>query len=603
MMMQSAEQMGNSADSMKFKQLLEYDYGSENEEDKNDGAQSAALQQQYQATAMSGLPYQFTKCLEDPNILKQLQSINKIDVQRYLQEMPSASNSGEQQTMQGTGITLANINSLRGPQTLIDISKDQDVELVGEPEIIPIDVSSRSPTPTRHKRRRSRSHSRERYGRRRRSRSTRSRSRSPRNRRRSSRDRTKEKEREKQREIDKERRRKGLPDIKKEHLSVCSTTLWVGHLSKLVQQEELSDTFGKYGDIISIDMIPPRGCAYIVMNRRQDAYKAMQALKNHKLQNRAITISWAAGKGVKGKEWKDYFDQTLGVTYIPYTKLTQGTDFESLEEGGMYDEETMPSWVKEKMKQPQQQIQQQPAAKETGIILPQFFGMPTNVSNIDTSQPPPNAPLLPTMPPFPLSGLPRLMMPNVLPLGIPPPNMLGMVFPPTTLDKTSVPPPNMMGFTLGTSAPTQQSSSNTTADDHMDIEMEDEQHPTKSNDNPMLQQFYQQPPPSLNSLMNVMQNQSASNVMQNQNNSSNNSNNSDLQNDDFSRLRGDSRNNRSQSREKDRNDYRRGSRPDYNNRSSRWPNDSNNRDSRDNRRDNNGRSRDGKSLSHSNRII
>jgi RNA-binding protein 16 len=139
------------------------------------------------------------------------------------------------------------------------------------------------------------------------------------------------------------------------------------------------------------------------MNRRQDAHKAMQALKNHKLQNRAITISWAAGKGVKGKEWKDYFDQTLGVTYIPYTKLTQSTDFEALEEGGMYDEETMPSWVKEKIKQPQQ-----PPAKE-GIIIPQFFGLPADVSNIDTSQPPPNTSLLPTMPPFPLGKLSMLL--------------------------------------------------------------------------------------------------------------------------------------------------------------------------------------------------
>jgi RNA recognition motif-containing protein len=57
--------------------------------------------------------------------------------------------------------------------------------------------------------------------------------------------------------------------------SVCSTTLWVGHLSKLVQQEELSDTFGKYGEIVSIDMIPPRGCAFIVMDRRQDAFKVI----------------------------------------------------------------------------------------------------------------------------------------------------------------------------------------------------------------------------------------------------------------------------------------------------------------------------------------
>jgi RNA-binding protein 16 len=62
---------------------------------------------------------------------------------------------------------------------------------------------------------------------------------------------------------------------------VCSTTLWVGHLSKLVQQEELSDTFGKYGEIVSIDMIPPRGCAFIVMDRRQDAFKVIIIYRNN----------------------------------------------------------------------------------------------------------------------------------------------------------------------------------------------------------------------------------------------------------------------------------------------------------------------------------
>ena len=30
-------------------------------------------------------------------------------------------------------------------------------------------------------------------------------------------------------------------------------------MSKLVQQEELSDTFGQYGDILSIDLIPQGG--------------------------------------------------------------------------------------------------------------------------------------------------------------------------------------------------------------------------------------------------------------------------------------------------------------------------------------------------------
>lgn len=76
------------------------------------------------------------------------------------------------------------------------------------------------------------------------------------------------------------------------YITVCSTTLWVGHLSKLVHQEDLSDTFGEYGDIVSIDLIPPRGCAFIVMNRRQDAARCLSKLKNHKMQGKAITVSF-----------------------------------------------------------------------------------------------------------------------------------------------------------------------------------------------------------------------------------------------------------------------------------------------------------------------
>lgn len=591
----SMDQMSNM-DSIKFNnQLLEYDYGSDGDDDKGDAGQMTSHQHQHQMQNSLVLPYpfnNFSKCLEDPNILKQLQNIKNIDMQRYLNDMPGASNSMmDAQQSQNTGITLANINSLRGPPPMIDQSKDQDVELVGEimpAEIIP--VSSRSPTPNRHKRRKSRSRSRDknRYGRRRRSRtkSSRSYSRSPRNKRRSSRDRIKEKE-------ERERRRKGLPEIKKEHLSVCSTTLWVGHLSKLVQQEELSDTFGKYGDIISIDMIPPRGCAYIVMNRRQDAYKAMQTLKSYKMQNRAITISWAAGKGVKSKEWKDYFDQTLGVTYIPFNKLTHSTDFESIEEGGMYDEETMPAWVKEKLKQPQAQA---PVTKDN-LILPQFFAQ-----SIDTSQPPPNSSLLPTMPPFSLGARPLLMPgPGLMPLGVPPPLFPGMVFP--TGHELKQLPPGLMPFPMAaaagahqvlTSANQQQSG----GDDHMDIEMDEDHHTASSkidvnNTNHMMQQaFFNQPPPLNSAMAAIMMGANQAAALQNSQNSSHD----DHQNDDFNNRMGN-RNNRSMSREKDnRQDFRsRGPRDrndrrsgpgDFNNRNSRWPNDSNGRER--------SRSRDGK---------
>lgn len=71
---------------------------------------------------------------------------------------------------------------------------------------------------------------------------------------------------------------------------MCSTTLWVGHLSKLVHQEDLSDTFGEFGGIVSIDLIIPRGCAFIVMDRRQDAARCLTKLKNHKLHGKALTV-------------------------------------------------------------------------------------------------------------------------------------------------------------------------------------------------------------------------------------------------------------------------------------------------------------------------
>ncbi|KAI8422010.1 hypothetical protein MSG28_009915 [Choristoneura fumiferana] len=107
------------------------------------------------------------------------------------------------------------------------------------------------------------------------------------------RDRMKDKEKShKDREADKEKQRerekKGLPPIKKENLSVCSTTLWVGHVSKLATQEELSDLFGAVGGVAAIDVVAPRGCAFVVMERRRDAHKALTTLNKHKLHSKEI---------------------------------------------------------------------------------------------------------------------------------------------------------------------------------------------------------------------------------------------------------------------------------------------------------------------------
>lgn len=303
-------------------------------------------------------------------------------------------------------------------------------------------------------------------------------------------------------------------------LSVCSTTLWIGHLSKLVQQEELSDTFGKYGDIVTIDMIIPRGCAFIAMHRRQDAYKAIDALKNHKLGGRAITISWAPGKGVKSKEWKEYWDLETGVSYIPWSKLDESVDFEALEEGGMIDEESAPAWLIEKLKAETQK-------KEQRVDVPQIpnMGMFTLPAALDTSQPPPTAmPMVgpPMVPPF---GMPARFMtpigvPINMPIGVPPvpPPMNGQLMmpggmvpgmPPNQQAPNSgpfigyFPMPQMTPIPQSAGAPaTAMPVSVSAGDDHMDIEMEDESKPSPSNTNnqpnlinPM--NMFNRPPPQM----------------------------------------------------------------------------------------------------------
>lgn len=282
--------------------------------------------------------------------------------------------------------------------------------------------------------------------------------------------------------------------------------MWVGHLSKLVQQEELSDTFGKYGDIVSIDMIPPRGCAFIVMHRRQDANRSMQGLKNHKMHNRVITISWAAGKGVKSKEWKDYWDIDLGVSYIPWEKLSRNTDFVALEEGGMFDEDTIPAWMKEMLAQKQQQPQQ-----KTSDDVAAMMDVVQAIPSIDTSQPPPmGAPMIPMVAPFPMGPVPRLMPPMGLPgmvpmLNVPPPGMLHLGAPGHQGLMAAIPPPGLAGLNpfaapppldpvaaAAAAAQQQQPQPPTTSmnDDRMDIDDEENKHEMGGG-------FNQPPPPQI----------------------------------------------------------------------------------------------------------
>uniref|UniRef100_A0AAY4E9I0 SR-related CTD-associated factor 4a n=1 Tax=Denticeps clupeoides TaxID=299321 RepID=A0AAY4E9I0_9TELE len=183
------------------------------------------------------------------------------------------------------------------------------------------------------KRRRSRSTSRSR-----RSRHRRSRSRSRERRRHSPRSRSLER---RDRERERERRQKGLPPVKTDTLSVCSTTLWVGQLDKRTQQQDVACLLEEFGQIESINMIPPRGCAYIVMIHRQDAFRALQKLGrgSYKVNQKTIKIAWALNKGIKS-DLKQYWDVELGVTYVPWSKV-KADDLDGFKEGGMLDPDSL----------------------------------------------------------------------------------------------------------------------------------------------------------------------------------------------------------------------------------------------------------------------
>ncbi|KAM4628162.1 SR-related and CTD-associated factor 4-like [Polymixia lowei] len=275
---------------------------------------------------------------------------------------------------------------------------------------------SRSP---RRRRSRSSSHSR-------RPRHWRSRSRSRERRWRSSRSRSQDRN---EREKDRERRQKGLPGIKSQTLSVCSTTLWVGQLDKRTQQSDVMSLLEEFGQIESINMIPPRGCAYIVMVHRQDAYTALHKLSSgsFKVNQKPIKIAWALNKGIKATH-KKFWDVERGVTYVPWSKV-KVEELESFREGGMLDVDTLnPEWNVKDVNKPAAVNGASESVQADGSVTAQIQ-MP------------------PIQHPASIGGLPGFPGPIVLsPTSIPPG---GPHFIPTGFDPAKLP----QGFSPATAGP------------------------------------------------------------------------------------------------------------------------------------------------------
>ncbi|CAH4033918.1 unnamed protein product [Pieris brassicae] len=383
--------------------------------------------------------------LTNPEIMRQLQSLQaQMQLVAGMQNIPNLMPMmTDMQMQQNPNASLPFLNSHNEqsmmPEGKDDMANESDIEFVDSgPQVIEIPDANDSRSPSPKSRRRSRSP--------RRRRRSRSRSRSPRRRRDRDRERDRDrdkdkekshKEREAEKEKQREREKKGLPPIKKENLSVCSTTLWVGHLSKLATQEELSDLFGAFGGLVSVDLVPPRGCAFVVMERRRDAARAKQKLDRHKLHSKEITVAWAAGKGVKGREWKDYWEAELGVAYLPWSALHArwvlgALSLDALEEGGAVDEETLPPWLPPRI------------IPKTLPDIPMIPGL-TPVSGPGMLIPGPGMPG-----PGPMPGMPNLAnmpnMPNMANMANMPPTSMAMGGPPPAsipLPVPRMPPPGM----------------------------------------------------------------------------------------------------------------------------------------------------------------
>lgn len=223
-----------------------------------------------------------------------------------------------------------------------------------------------------------------------------------------------------------EREKKCLPKIRDKHLTVCSSTLWLGHVPKTVSEADLSDAFGEYGTITSIDLIPPRGCAYVCMDRRQDAKRALNESKDLKLNGSHIKMAWAPGKGFKEyKQLKEFWEVETGSSYIPYSKIDETIDFSILEEGGVIDEDSMSIEMRERRERRQKAKEQEKA--QNGIKQNSNLPMPALPL---MSQPPPPTSIAPFNIPPPSMNIPPPSM------NIPPPSALtqGMIhFPPPSV--------------------------------------------------------------------------------------------------------------------------------------------------------------------------
>ncbi|XP_041351491.1 SR-related and CTD-associated factor 4-like [Gigantopelta aegis] len=436
------------------KKLLDFDYGeSDDEEDKKEGSQG-----------MQGFPMSNVQnILNDPNLMHHIHQMsqtmqkNEITVQEQIRQqvLQQQQEEFDKEIKQGPPpgfipIGMQRLDAVQQQQQMPPQYHNYDHPQPAPDSSVDVEVidDRDDDKEDRHRSHRDRSRSRSPRKRRRsrsRSRDHRRRSRSrDRHRRSRSRDRDREKTKEKERD----RRKKGLPPVREKQLSVCTTTLWLGHLTKHTTEEDIRSEIEKYGTVNSVNLIPPRGCAYVDYARRKDAYKARDKLdRGIRINGNVLKVSWAQGIGVKNPEYKDIWNVDHGVTYIPWSKLP--SDLNQLCGGGMIDEDTLPDHLKG-MKfgtSEEESRDAPPQAEQTNIPLP-MGGQPQYAGPVPGVVPviPPQLGVMPPMM-MPMPG----QMPGPMPPGMPPQHIRMPPGPPPGM------PPQMAGMPgIGGAPPSSQ---------------------------------------------------------------------------------------------------------------------------------------------------
>lgn len=123
--------------------------------------------------------------------------------------------------------------------------------------------------------------------------------------------------------------------------------MWIGHIMKGVDEDQLSKMLGNYGAVTSIDFIVARGCAYVVMETREAAAKVVDQLRDPKLLGQKCKVAWAPGRGAKGKEFDPSWDVSTGISNISWDNVKTKSQVETLSNGGMVDTSTLPPQLRE----------------------------------------------------------------------------------------------------------------------------------------------------------------------------------------------------------------------------------------------------------------